>query len=570
MMRPLLVLLLAGGLLASTHGVATAEGKAQRRPAVATTGPAADALLSRWTQFSDRASTDLWRRRAYAILQEEGWWWARVRLHDGRLELRPGPRARLRELEIRGANERDAQLFRNASGLEAGRPLSAVDWVARLRAGLEAIGNLGYPFAAMSLVSIEENAATGEVDVVLSLFLERQRRIGEVEIHGATHTRPTVLARLSGLDRGELYRTEDLEQARRRLTDRQLVEEVESVSLRPAGAEQDEVDVRMDVRQPARFGRASAALGLVREEGGEQRLSGEVELALLDLFGTARQFQGRWSDDGVQRRRLDLEYLEPAAFGLPFDLRFELGQIHEDELYDLVRGGVGGRFLWGDGRELEISLSAERTTFSGERGRVRWRRRAGAVIALRRDRPPLQGFYGHLRSQVEAAQVSQTESGEEGIESVDLSTTQTIVDAGSGFGFAFTPAVAVAGRAHWQSVETDELPLPRGEQWYLGGARTVRGYREQQFHGERTAYGGLELVLGPDRRGQAYGFADYGWIQETVEGQEGLREVDHWLFGFGVGLRSPTRLGAIDLSVGFAEEVSLDVGKLHLSILRSF
>jgi len=100
----------------------------------------------------------------------------------------------------------------------------------------------------------------------------------------------------------------------------------------------------------------------------------------------------------------------------------------------------------------------------------------------------------------------------------------------------------------------------------LGGATTVRGYAEERFLGERVAWGGGEVVLGPADGGQGFLFLDLGWVQTTRED-----DVDEqWLRGFGVGLRSPTTLGAIDLSLGFAERVGFDAGKLHLVLVRGF
>ncbi len=250
--------------------------------------------------------------------------------------------------------------------------------------------------------------------------------------------------------------------------------------------------------------------------------------------------------------------------------RFALGTLHEDDLYDRVDLGLSAEFLGRGGRRLEVHAQFERTTFAGENGRIRWRRRLGATLGWVVERPVGRGVYGRLVSRVDAAQISERSRVGQADESISRSTTQTIVDAETAWGAAWSRTVALEVRLRWQSVEGAELPLPRGEQWTVGGARSVRGYREEQFHGDRTGFGSAEWVLGPARSGQAYLFSDVGWIRETQESEAGLQAVERWLFGFGVGLRSPTKAGALDLSIGFAERVSLDRGKLHLALTQEF
>jgi hemolysin activation/secretion protein len=197
------------------------------------------------------------------------------------------------------------------------------------------------------------------------------------------------------------------------------------------------------------------------------------------------------------------------------------------------------------------------------------------AAGVARERPAAAGAYGTLRTRFEVAKVRErfTLADTAAVDVRGASTEQQmIVDARGHAGWALSRAWAAEGRATWQSVDGEHLPVPDSELWYVGGATTVRGYREEQFRGETAAYGGIDLVLGPQGRGQVYAFYDLGWVRRTAPaGAEGtLVRRDRWLHGFGLGLRTPSAAGWVDLSVGFADQLTFDAGKIHLALVQGF
>jgi outer membrane protein assembly factor BamA len=474
-----------------------------------------------------------------------------------------------------GADSLQTQIFLEGVDLKKGEVYRPARWEPRAKRGLYRLADRGHPFANVSVRRLTSDPVTGRIDLEVWLAPGEPVEIAAVSIEGAKHTRPDVLRRLAGIPLGGPYRESDLDGYRKRLLSRDIVTDVVDISPEPHGHGSGQVSLRVEVRQPESTGRIAAALGVVRDATtDETRVSGSVDLALLDLFGTARQFFGRWMDDGRSRRRLDLGYVEPLLFGTSLDLRLDLGQRHQDDEYDMVLGDVGLRLPWEGDRSLGLGLGIDRATFVGDAGRVRVRRRGGATVGLRGSRPASAGLYGSVDTRIEGASVNETridetQADEEGI-AVAETTTQTIIDAEIRLAWAFGRLLALESRGVWQSVGTNQLPLPLSEQWFVGGATTVRGYEEGQFHGEQAAFGGLEFVIGQPRRGQAYAFVDLGWVQETLFVDERKTTREHLLRGFGLGLRSPLAIGSIDLALGFAEELSFETGKLHIALIQSF
>lgn len=568
----LLGLLLTTGVSGAAVGAEGASSPAVKRPVVVAPEAAREVVTRALKQRVGRHAPTTWAAWSYQALRAEGWLWAEVGTEAAgdTLVVQPHRRAVWGRLQVQGADSLQTLLFLEGVDLREGQVYRPDDWERRARRGLRRLADRGHPFVNVSIRRIHSDPATGRVDLELWLAPGTPVEIGAVTIEGASHTRPEVLQRLAGISLGRPYRESDLDEYRKRLLSRDVVTEVVDISPRPHGHGAGEVALHIEVRQPESTGRIAAAVGLVQDaETKETRVSGSVDLALLDLFGTARQFFGRWMDDGRTRRRLDLAYVEPLLFGTSLDLRADLGQRHEDDRYDTVLGDLGVRLPWEGDRSLGLGIGIDRTTFVGESGRVRTRRRGGATVGLHALRPPGSGLYGGFDSRVEGARVSETVVTEEGSASAET-TTQTILEAELRLAWAFGRLFALESRGAWQSVATNRLPLPLSEQWYVGGATTVRGYEEGQFHGEQVAFGGVEIVIGQPRRGQAYAFLDLGWVQETLFLEERKTRRERTLRGFGMGLRSPLAIGSIDLSLGFSEELSFDSGKLHIALVQEF
>lgn len=508
----------------------------------------------------------------FARAAAAGWPWTQLAL-DAKGEIlyvRPGPRARLRGWDLSGPDERLSRQFVEGAHLRAGDLWRPGRWERALRDGLAFLGESGHPFAAASLQRVEADSSTGQVNIVIWVAAGPPMRFGELRAVGEVQTRETSLARLAGMPSGDVYRESALRDVRERLLARDIVDEVHSVEPHRAAGSTDLVDLVVTMTQPEKDGRFAAAIGLVEDrESGETRISGSVDLEMLDLFGTARQFRLAWMDDGRFRRRLDARYMEPAIFASPLDLVASLGQRHEDDRYDtfLVEGAT--RVPLHSSRTLEIGIGYDRTTFetgSVDEARVRVRRRALAAIELRLRRVPSRALFGSFTSRVQAAQVRESGAG-----STDLSPpSQTLIDVRLESGWALRPKLALLTRAAWVSVETDELPLPEGERVTIGGASTVRGYAEDQFRGERTAFGGVELELGSPGGGRAYAFLDLGWVREHRDFLDEVVVSEQDLLGFGLGLRSPSAFGSLDLSLGFAEKPTYANGKLHIRLVQQF
>jgi hemolysin activation/secretion protein len=124
---------------------------------------------------------------------------------------------------------------------------------------------------------------------------------------------------------------------------------------------------------------------------------------------------------------------------------------------------------------------------------------------------------------------------------------------------------------NYKGLESPETFVPLSEQFYVGGAGTIRGYRENQFHGRRTAYARTELRVGSSAVENGYVFVDGGYILQEMRTTDGqVLNPEIFPVGYGFGLRTQSRIGNIDLSFGIGEKLSLQQTKVHVILNRSF
>ncbi len=110
--------------------------------------------------------------------------------------------------------------------------------------------------------------------------------------------------------------------------------------------------------------------------------------------------------------------------------------------------------------------------------------------------------------------------------------------------------------------ETDVVPL--------GGARSLRGYREEQFRVARYAWSDLELRYLLDPLSHAFLFGAVGAYERPAmlgreeEGTQG------WLYSGGFGFRFQTPLGLMQFTYAISADDDLLNGKVHFSLTAGF
>ncbi len=494
------------------------------------------------------------------------------------LQVRPGPVWTVGIVEIDGDDFPGRNHLLATWLPRAGDRFRREEWSKGIDMVLIGTGEAGYPFPRWVTREVALVPEGHTVTIRAMLLRGNLAFIGPVtsDLHEERAAR--FLARSSGLQQGQVFQHSNLARARQKLLARDLYTSVgePQVYLTSAG---DTVGIHWPVVPRRKINRLQVVLGLSRpEDGSANRVSGEVDLRLPNMAGTGRRLQVGWRDDGNLRSRFGFSYLEPLIFGTPLDMGLALDNEVEQEAYTLFRLDNVWRLpvvaLWG----VELGVGWDRATYPvGSIERTSRVRARGAVLHHRGDRTR-SGWEGQFAIEtawrsafLRAAEESDTPTTSQLAESV----TQRIFEVDSAGELWLGRTVSLAGRASFRQLSGGGRNVPLSEQFRFGGAATLRGYREDEFHGSLAAWASVEARIGRPGGSRLYTFYDLGYFEfwtlnPLAVDPEDLLRISGQPRGYGLGILARTPAGDISLAIGFPGTVDFDQAKLHVTLLESF
>ncbi len=429
----------------------------------------------------------------------------------------------------------------------------------------------GLPFVRLEVDSLAIDYAAHTVAPYLHIQSGPSIAITFVHFEDNVISQEKLLLRESRVRLGSLYKESRIRQARRRLSQLEYLRRVEYPQIMID--EQGRSGLLVKVEEN-RLSRLDVVAGLApAAEGESQTLTGLVDLQLLNLFGTGRRGKVYWQKPASGVQELALAWREPWIAGTPLRADLSFAQRVEDTLYVTRRYGVragypvsatvelfGGlaseELLADSGTAAQLNIVPSQTSLV----------ETGFVVDTRNH---LTNPRGGLRFETSAATGARTtDSPPEG--STKTEFTQRRAAADGEYYRELFPFWILAVTAHGRATISDEPEIPASDLYKVGGARTLRGYREEQFLGSQVAWGSLEARywLGPASR-----FALFGDFGEIVRKSRLLDETTTTTIrraAYGVGMRLETGIGIWGVDYGIAGGTSPLNGQLHVSLLSLF
>ena len=466
---------------------------------------------------------------------------------DIRLTIQEGEPARIGTVSVSGAD-----LIGEANARERVRPLAGRRFdpfilEESLRALLMYYNDSGYPYAQVWLTGFRYLPAASEVELTISISEGARARLARVVFEGIAKTDSSVALRTSRLEPGSVYGEKRIADALKYLRGAGYFESVGNPRLERRSSEA--VDAIIPVKEIERSNFFQGALGFSRRAGGAYVLNGSIDLELRNIAGTGRLAHFDWLNDGERYSKLALKFREPFLFSSLASLDAELSQVIQDSTYIWNSGGLYFGIPLGPRVSIIAGAGADRNVpGSGDllRG-IRERFRVGVSIAGS-PKAALAAF-------VERAYRKSYFKGNRAERDAELLYRIEGSVVGSAWGNQSVYGRLVAEAVHSKGA------IPLAELFPLGGARTLRGYRESQFRGERIVFANLE-----------YRFGDGGWLFLFDDAGAFYRRGEGWTArnGAGFGLRSQSPLGIVVLSFGVGERLSFEGTRIHISLVEKF
>jgi outer membrane protein assembly factor BamA len=532
--------------------------------------------LVAWTRGDSLAAGELDRAAGVieAALVERGWWNAKVRVAPVAAaedtaavvrtrvvaEIAAGEPATLGTITVVGNRVLAREEVLALVDLREGSRVDAIAMRAGVDRILRAYAERGHPLARVSPGRFRAQddgrlAWTIQVGEGPETFFE------ELRVVGRSSTSPDVVARIAGVRPGSRWDSRRLEEVAPRLRREELFSYVgEPRVVRGSRDNQLGIEVQVESRKTSSI---LGVLGYVPETGGGGTVVGLVDLRLGNILGTARRAELHFERSAQDVRDISFRYREPWLLGSPISVEVGAAQALRDTLYsrtdlDLaISVPIGWRasaFLAGERRTSSFDTppgepALEELSTGGS---------FGLAVDHRDDRlDPSRGFAGSARV---------------GLRQTETDITRTRLECGlegyRGLGGRWIFSEAVGYRGVWAS----EGDVPLSDQYYFGGTNTLRGYREEQLHGEKVWWARTELRYRLARRSRAYMFADVGGYEfEERDASGAATRQDDVLGGAGMGLAVGTRsAGLLRVEIALGRGDGFSDAKVHAALEQEF
>jgi outer membrane protein insertion porin family len=431
----------------------------------------------------------------------------------------------------------------------------------------------GYPFAqcAVSGVVRRQGSEVDSLDVLLTVVEGDRMTIEEIRVEGNKETDPSVVVRETRLAVGETFNPVKVEAIRPRLQRLNIFSDVSEPILYTRN---HKGGVLITVRE-GNTNTFDGVIGYIPATTTGQRgyVTGLASISMRNLFGTGRKLSFRWQREDRHSQELGVRYVEPWVIGFPVNLGGGFLQRQQDTSY--VRRVVDVK------TELMISEELSASLLFGSESVIP----SASVVMSRVLRSLTTSIGAELQYDTRDDIISPTEGafyrtdytyGTKRISSIPASLQGTVPGKVTVQRFAldlrfhlptFTRQLMAFG-LYGRELRSGQLE--EGEMFRLGGARTLRGYRENQFIGSRVAWSNTEYRLLLARRSFIYVFLDGGYYLRPADAVRSLPKTDAFKYGYGIGVQLETGLGNLGVSFALGQGDTFATGKVHFGLINEF
>lgn len=429
----------------------------------------------------------------------------------------------------------------------------------------------GYSFARVTIRGLKFLEGEDSVGVAVSLDVNEGSlaKIRSVRVEGNTTTHAGVITRESRLTEGDVVSDAQLTRVRQRLERMQLFSgvSVPELYLNPDGT----VGVLLKVTEgnPNRF---DGIVGYVPAAQGTSSgyFTGLVDVQFRNILGTGRRLSARWYRETQTSQDINLQYREPWIASLPVNADAGFVQRKQDSTYIRNEYTLAAELMATDELNVGVLFASQHVMpTQGYGASVSSESRTaslGVSVSYDSRNDPVTPVSG-VRYRTEY------QSGVKTIESSFLasaanrSATQKL---SFDLEYDYSPLRNQVLSAGLAARDFRSGSIEQSDLFRLGGANTLRGYREGQFLGSRVAWSNIEYRVLTGGRSYAFGFVDVGYILVPDRPEVGLVRQELNRTGYGAGIRLDTPLGLMSVSFAFGQGDTFSTAKLHLRLMNEF
>ena len=442
---------------------------------------------------------------------------------------------------------------------------------------LSELENDGSPFAVFRITSIHfyDDSVSGKhyADLYISLNTGQKSTIDKIEVKGNTSTKDFVVIRELRIEPGESYSQQKVEELPKRLNRLGFFDPVSTPRFYFDSKNRGVLLITVKERQTNNF---DGIIGYIppAKDNESGYVTGLINVSLRNLFGTGRAVAFRWQKLNRNSQELEIKYLEPWLLGFPLNLNGGFYQRQQDTIYVQRKFTAGLEYLATEDVSASVFVATESVIPTLNEEPVFTVYNSSSLttgLSLRidtRDDPlaPTSGIlfdnsYSFSKKSINGP--------------VEFITPETVTninlqryEATLAFFYQVLRRNVIA-----LSLNGKELRGPFFEQsdlFRLGGTKSLRGYREDQFLGNRIFWSNLEYRLFLSNRTYGFLFFDTGYYLRNADVERSIDKQEGFKIGYGLGINLETSIGMLAVSFALAKGDSFSEGKIHFGIINEF
>jgi outer membrane protein insertion porin family len=429
----------------------------------------------------------------------------------------------------------------------------------------------GYPLASVRVANILRRDTDDEVSMRIQLTINEGRTItiSGLRVEGNTSTKTDVITREARLYPHELYNGNLPELIKRRLMRLQLFNSVSTPEL--YFDERDSAGLSVKVAE-GNYNSFDGVLGYVPSSNTNSKgyVTGLVNVLFRNLFGTGRKLGVRWYQENSNTQEVEFNYLEPWVASLPLNAQFGFFQRKQDSTYIKMQYDLTAEWMLME--EFSVSGSFSQTNITPTEGYGRLALAASTTtsggVAIQYDSrdniaAPTQGLYYTTQYQSGRKSIKHMAAGGD---SIVTATQRVLLDLK--YYRTLWYRNVLAAELHVRDFRAGDID--QSDLFQLGGATTLRGYREGQFLGSRLVWSNLEYRILMASQSFVFGFVDAGYIVQPAITSIALAASEQTKIGYGVGVQLDSGIGLIGVSIALGEGDTFSTAKLHIRLINAF
>jgi outer membrane protein assembly factor BamA len=441
---------------------------------------------------------------------------------------------------------------------------------------LQYLENNGYPFCKISIDSLEINNAEKEVfldchtNVLAGAFVE----VDSIHIEGNELTKKNVIVRETRLRGKAVYNHQHILRIPERLMKTGFFNQVEMPEIKIDQKGRGLLFIKVKEGNPNQL---NAVFGYnpstdINKKG---YITGLIDIGFINLLGTGRVVEAYWRKKDQKSQELKFRYVEPWVGGYPVNAGVGFQQTIQDTSFVRRTWGLDIDVPFSDILTIQSHIGKE-NVLPDSIGQILYQlpKSSSWIVKLgftydSRDNlwNPSRGVYYGNHYEYARKQIVNIPDNINGVPSTEgiFRRDRWTVD-GELYIPTFRWQTILLG-LHWRHVKSDEENISIADLFRLGGTSSIRGYREDEFIGEKTAWLNLEYRYLLGNKSRVFLFMDSGYYATKNEKNKLL---ESYKFSYGFGLRLETRLGTIGVDYGLGEGRGLTTGLVHIGLMNKF